>query len=205
MARYTGPKFRKDKRVGANLGLKGKRSVNNHPLDKKGLIKPGVHGARISRKPSDFGLQLTEKQKLRFMYGLLERQFRKYFEKATNMKEETGQALMRLLESRLDNIVYRCGLAASRGQARQLVNHGHVLVNGKKVDIPSFQVKVGDKVSMKPKAQNFGVVLEAMQEKEEISDWLKKKGTEYELVRLPDREELDSTINELLIIEFYSR
>lgn len=207
MARYTGPKFRKDKRVGANLALKGKRSVNKHPLDKKGLIKPGVHGPKMSnRKTSDYGIQLTEKQKLRFMYGILERQFRKYFEKASTMKEETGQALMRILEARLDNLVYRAGLASSRGQARQLVNHGHVQVNGQKVDIPSYQVRVGDKINMKPKAQSFGVVLESLKDRDNsLPDWLKKKGNEYELVRLPDREELDTTINDLLIIEYYSR
>src|SRR4030065_1344885 len=136
MARYTGPKFRLDRREGVNLFLKGKRSASpKHPIEKKGAVPPGQHGQRLlRRKRSDFGVQLREKQKVKRTYGVLERQFKRYFEEASKEKGNTGVALLQILETRLDNVVYRLGFAASRAAARQLVNHGHIRVNNEKVD-----------------------------------------------------------------------
>ncbi len=209
MARYTGPKFRLDRREGTNLQLKGKRSISaKHPLNKKGAVAPGQHGPKGDRrKTSEYGSQLREKQKVKRMYGILERQFRRYYEKAANKKGATGEALLQLLEGRLDNVIYRLGFAASRAQARQLTSHGHVLVNGKKVNIPSYSVKAGDVVSLKDKANNFLLVKEATAEvdKDKLPEWLEKKALVGKLVRLPARDEIAAEINEQAIVEFYSR
>lgn len=209
MARYTGPKFRLDRREGTNLFLKGKRSASaKHPLNKKGAVPPGQHGQKsLNKKVSEYGSQLREKQKVKRMYGLLERQFRKYYEHAANKKGATGETLLQLLETRLDNIIYRLGFAASRAQARQLTTHGHVLVNGKKVNIPSFNVKVGDVISLKSKANSFEFVKEASAEveKEKLAEWLERKALVGTLKRVPVRDELAAEINEQAIVEFYSR
>lgn len=210
MARYTGPKFRLDRREGTNLLLKGLRSTSGkHPIDKKGVVPPGQHGAKktFNRKQSNYGLQLREKQKVKRMYGVLERQFRKYFSQASKKREATGEALLHLLETRLDNIVYKLGFAFSRAQARQLTNHGHVLVNGKKVDIPSYNVKINDVISLSKKGADFEFVKEALKEtsKEKLPEWLERKGAIGKLSRLPVREELAADINEQAIVEFYSR
>ncbi len=209
MARYTGPKFRLDRREGTNLQLKGRRSASQkHPLNKKGAVPPGQHGQKgTGRKTSDYGTQLREKQKVKRMYGILERQFRRYYEKASKKKGATGEALLQLLEARLDNIVYRLGFAASRAQARQLTSHGHVLVNGKKVNIPSYSVQTGDVISLKDKANNFLLVKEASAEidKDKLPEWLEKKALVGKLNRLPAREEIAAEINEQAIVEFYSR
>lgn len=209
MARYTGPKFRLDRREGTNLFLKGKRSASaKHPLNKKGAVPPGQHGQKsLNKKVSEYGSQLREKQKVKRMYGLLERQFRKYYENAANKKGATGETLLQLLETRLDNIIYRLGFAASRAQARQLTTHGHVLVNGKKVNIPSYNVKVGDVISLKSKANSFEFVKEAVAdvEKEKLAEWLERKALVGTLKRVPVRDELAAEINEQAIVEFYSR
>lgn len=209
MARYTGPKFRLDRREGTNLFLKGKRSLSaKHPITKKGAIPPGQHGQKmLNKKRSDYGLQLREKQKVKRMYGLLERQFRKYYEQAAKKKGATGETLLQLLESRLDNVVYRLNFAFSRAQARQLTGHGHVLVNGKKVNIPSFSVKEGDVISLSNKASNFVFVKETANEfdKDKLPSWLERKGLVGNLKKLPVREEIDADINEQAIVEFYSR
>ncbi len=210
MARYTGPKFRLDRREGTNLLLKGTRSTSGkHPIDKKGAVPPGQHGQKktFSRKQSNYGMQLREKQKVKRMYGVLEKQFRKYFSQAAKKREATGEALLHLLETRLDNIVYKLGFAFSRAQARQLTNHGHVLVNGKKVDIPSFNVKINDVISLSKKGVTFEFVVEAIKETpaDKVSEWLERKGTVGKLTRLPAREELAADINEQAIVEFYSR
>jgi small subunit ribosomal protein S4 len=208
MARYIGPKFRLDRREGVNLFLKGTRSLGpKHPLAKKGAVPPGQHGAKgIKRKVSDYGLQLREKQKVRRIYGVLERQFRRYFQEASR-KGATGENLLRILETRLDNVVYRLGLAASRSQARQLVSHQHVLVNGKKVNIPSYQVKIGDVVSLSPKASEFGLVKESLKEvkEDQIPSWLERKGLSGRVSKMPAREDIGADIDEQLIVEFYSR
>lgn len=209
MARYTGPKFRLDRREGTNLLLKGKRSAGaKHPLNKKGAVPPGQHGQRsLNRKVSEYGMQLREKQKVKRMYGLLERQFRKYYEQAAKKKGATGETLLQLLETRLDNVVYRLGFANSRAQARQLTSHGHVLVNGNKVNIPSFNVKVGDVISLKNKANNFEFVKEASTEvdQEKLAEWLERKALVGKLKRVPAREDIAAEINEQAIVEFYSR
>ncbi len=208
MARYTGPKFKLDRREGVNLFLKGKRSFSGkHPIDKKGAVPPGQHGQKSLRKKySDFGLQLREKQKVKRMYGVLEKQFRRYFKEASREKGDTGVALMKALETRLDNIVYQLGFASSRAAARQLVNHGHVLVNDKKVDIPSFNVKAGDVVYLKQKSQKLDNVAEALKLRGESKpSWLERKGLVGKVVKLPQTEDVEAIANEQLIVEYYSR
>lgn len=207
MARYTGPKFKLDRREGVNLFLKGKRSSSGkHPIDKKGAVPPGQHGQRVlRRKRSDFGLHLREKQKVKRMYGVLERQFKKYFSDAAKEKGNTGVALLRTLETRLDNVIYRLGFAPSRAAARQLVNHGHVLVNNEKVDIPSFNVKTGDVVTLSDKAQKFPSVPEAIKLRDESPSWLKRQALVGKIVNLPQSEDVEQIANEQLIVEYYSR
>lgn len=207
MARYIGPKFRLDRREGTNLLLKGKRSVGGkHPIDKKGAIPPGQHGARRARKLSGYGVQLREKQKAKRMYGLLEKQFRSYYTKAMRTGEK-GEGLLRLLERRLDNVVYRLGLAVSRAQARQLVTHGHVLVDNKKMTIPSYFVKEGQVVTIKLKSQAMPGIQEGMELAQGIKmpQWLERKALVGKILRMPVREDMPLEINENLIVEFYSR
>ncbi|MBN9655383.1 30S ribosomal protein S4 [Halobacillus litoralis] len=200
MARYTGPTWKKSRRYGISLSGTGKE------LEKRPYA-PGQHGPNQRKKLSEFGLQLQEKQKLRFMYGLTERQFRRLFEEAGNMKGIHGENFMILLESRLDNIVYRLGLARTRNQARQLVTHGHVTVDGGRVDIPSYRVAPGQMISLREKSQKLNVVEEAIEVNNFVPEYLtfdedKREGT---YTRFPERSELPSEINEALIVEFYSR
>ncbi len=200
MARYTGPANRKSRRVNFSTLENGK------DLAKK-PYGPGQHGNARRGKPSNYSIQLTEKQKVRFMYGLTEKQFRKTFDKASKMKGVHGENFLRLLESRLDNLVYRIGFSNTRRGARQIVNHGHVLVNGKKVDIPSYQVKPGDVISLKEKYKSNKLINEALQStlsRVEYIDYDENK-MEAKYVRLPERSELNKDINESLIVEFYSR
>ncbi|MCY7915919.1 30S ribosomal protein S4, partial [Bacillus haynesii] len=168
---------------------------------------PGPHGPGQRKKLSEYGLQLQEKQKLRHMYGVNERQFRNLFDKAAKMAGKHGENFMILLEARLDNIVYRLGLARTRRQARQLVNHGHVLVDGSRVDIPSYQVKPGQTISLREKSQNLSVVKEAVEVNNFVPEYLTFDAEKLEgsLTRLPERSELPAEINEALIVEFYSR
>ena len=199
MARYIGPTFKKSRRYGFSVLETGKE------LRKK-TQAPGIHGTS-RKKLSEYGVQLQEKQKVRFMYGLSEKQLRKTFESAGKMKGIHGYNLLLLLESRLDNLVYRMGFTKTRKAARQLVNHGHVLVDGKRVDIPSFRVKVGSTISLRENSQNHPVVSECMNMDIAVPayvnvDKTKKVGT---YVRYPEREELNSEINESLIVEFYNR
>jgi len=208
MARYTGPKFKLDRREGANLFLKGKRSMSpKHPIERKGAVPPGQHGQRSTyRKTSSFGLQLREKQKVKRTYGVLERQFKRYFENAAKEKGNTGVALMQLLETRLDNVVYRLGFAPSRAAARQLTNHGHVLVDNKKVDIPSFNVEIGEIISLSNNAQKMPMIAEALKLKGDIiPDWLKREGLVGKVFGMPSSEELESLAEMQLIVEYYSR
>ena len=200
MARYTGPAYKKARRVGFSIGETGKELARRPH-------RPGQHGADRRGKLSDYGTQLKEKQKVRFMYGLNERQFRKTFEEAAKMKGIQGTNFLRLLESRLDNLVYRIGFATTRRGARQLVNHGHVTVNGKKVDIPSYRCKPGDVISLKEDDKNLKVVNEALEKVNKRVEFITydegKKEATY--VRMPERNELNADINESLIVEFYSR
>ncbi|HEX7456302.1 MAG TPA: 30S ribosomal protein S4 [Candidatus Nanoarchaeia archaeon] len=208
MGRYIGPKFKLDRREGANLFLKGRRSGSGkHPIDKKGAVPPGQHGQKsLRRKRSDFGLQLREKQKVKRMYGILERQFRRYFKEASKEKGNTGTALLRTLETRLDNVVYHLGFAPSRAAARQLVTHGHVRVNEKKVNVPSFNVRVGDVITLAAKAQKLPSVSEALDLRgETLPPWIKRQGLVGKVVRMPQAEDVANIANEQLIIEYYSR
>lgn len=200
MARYTGPSYKQARRVGFSITETGKE-LARRPYG------PGQHGKDRKGKLSDYGTQLKEKQKVRFMYGLNERQFRKTFDEATKLQGIHGTNFLRLLESRLDNLVYRAGFASTRRGARQLVNHGHVTVNGKKVDIPSYRVKVGDVISLKEDDKNLKVVEEALSKITKRVDFItydenKKEAT---FVRLPERNELNADINEALIVEFYNK
>ena len=200
MARYTGPSYKQARRVGFSITETGKE-LARRPYG------PGQHGKDRKGKLSDYGTQLKEKQKVRFMYGLNERQFRKTFDEASKLQGIHGTNFLRLLESRLDNLVYRAGFASTRRGARQLVNHGHVTVNGKKVDIPSYRVKVGDVISLKEDDKNLKVVEEALSKITKRVDFInydenKKEAT---FVRLPERNEFLEDIRENLIVEFYNR
>ena len=200
MARYTGSSYKQARRVGFSITETGKELA-------KRPYGPGQHGKDRKGKLSDYGVQLKEKQKVRFMYGLNERQFRKTFDEAAKLQGIHGTNFLRLLESRLDNLVYRAGFASTRRGARQLVNHGHVTVNGKKVDIPSYRVKVGDVISLKEDDKNLKVVEEALSKITKRVDFItydegKKEAT---FVRLPERNELNADINEALIVEFYNK
>ena len=200
MSRYTGASYKQARRVGFSISETGKE-LARRPYG------PGQHGNARKGKPSDYGTQLKEKQKVRFMYGLNERQFKKTFKEAEKMKGIHGTNFLRLLESRLDNLVYRIGFASTRRGARQLVNHGHVTVNGKKVDIPSYRVKVGDVISLKENDKNLKVVAESLQKITKRVDFITYDENKMEatFVRLPERNELNADINESLIVEFYNK
>jgi len=207
MARPIGPKCRLCRREGGKLFLKGARCYSfKCPLQKKGAVPPGQHGLRSGSRLSEFGRQLREKQKAKRMYGVLERQFRNYFTKASKVKRETGEALLQALESRLDNVVYRLGLAPSRSVARQLVSHGQVLVEGRRVDVPSILVRPGQVISLPTKGLKNNLVKESLKDEDrKIPKWLLRKGPVGKVVRLPKREEIENDIDEDLIVEFYSR
>lgn len=201
MARYTGPKDKLSRRYGELLNGMPTFEVAKRPY------KSGQHGQRKS-KVSEFGLLLKEKQKLRFSFGVLsEKQFVKYVDKATRANGPTGEILMQLLETRLDSLVYRMGFAPTILAARQLVGHGHVFVNGFKVDIPSYAVKAGDKISVAPKAQKLTLVTESMKNWIDVLPYIKreKNSFEAELIEVPSREQIPVTVNERMIVEYYSR
>ncbi|MDQ0272122.1 small subunit ribosomal protein S4 [Cytobacillus purgationiresistens] len=200
MARYTGPSWKLSRRLGISLSGTGKE------LEKRPYA-PGQHGPNQRKKLSEYGLQLQEKQKLRHMYGVNERQFRNLFDKAGKMTGKHGENFMILLESRLDNVVYRLGLSRTRRQARQLVNHGHIMVDGKRVDIPSYRMQPGQLITLREKSRNLDIVKEAIEVSNFVPDFVafdadKLEGT---FTRLPERSELPAEINEPLIVEFYSR
>nr|WP_314485776.1 30S ribosomal protein S4 [uncultured Kingella sp.] len=206
MARYIGPKCKLSRREGTDLYLKSAR----RSLDSKCKMEsaPGQHGAKKPRL-SGYGLQLREKQKIRRIYGVLERQFRRYFAEADRRKGSTGELLLQLLESRLDNVVYRMGFASTRAEARQLVSHKALMVNGQIVNIPSFQVKAGDVVAVREKAKKQVRIQEAMGLATQIGlpSWVSVDATKLEgtFKNVPDRAELYSDINEQLVVEFYSK
>ena len=200
MARYTGPSFKKARRVAFSVSETGKELVRRP-------YGPGQHGQDRKGKSSDYGTQLKEKQKVRFMYGLNERQFRKTFEEAAHMAGVNGTNFLRLLESRLDNLAYRIGFASTRRGARQLVNHGHVTVNGKKVDIPSYRCKPGDVISLKEDDKNLKVVTESLSKVSKRVEFITYDEGKMEAtyVRYPERNELNADVNEALIVEFYNK
>ena len=207
MARYLGPKAKLSRREGTDLFLKSaRRSVSDKC---KFDTKPGQHGRISGARTSDYGLQLREKQKVKRMYGILERQFRRYFEEADRRRGNTGANLLSLLESRLDNVVYRMGFGSTRAEARQLVSHKAILVNGKPVNIPSLMVKAGDVVSVREKSAKQARVVEALQLAGQIGfpAWVEVNADKAEGVfkKTPDRDEFAADINESLIVELYSR
>lgn len=200
MARYTGPAFKLSRRLGISLSGTGKE-LSKRPYP------PGQHGAGQRKKLSQYGMQLQEKQKLRFMYGVSESQFRTLFDRAGKQKGIIGENFMILLESRLDNLVYRLGFANSRRGSRQFVVHGHIFVNGKKLDIPSYICQVGDVISIREKSSNFDVVKDALANRNFLPAYLEfnDKDVSGKFTRLPDRSELPQEITESLIVELYSR
>lgn len=208
MARYTDANCKLCRRESEKLFLKGSRCLSEKcALERRGY-PPGQHGQNIRRKVSEYGLQLREKQKVRRIYGVLERQFHSYFEKAERKKGITGENLLQMLECRLDNVVYRLGFAPSRKAARQLVRHRHLTINGRVIDIPSYNVRVGDIIRVKDKSKSLDIIHMSLKESrgEEIP-WLRlnKAGLEGELLELPKRDEIPTPAQEQLIVELYSK
>lgn len=207
MARYTGPKCKLSRREGTDLGLKSAR----RSLDSKCKLdtKPGQHGRTSGARTSDYGQQLREKQKVRRMYGVLEKQFRRYFADAARRKGNTGELLLQALECRLDNVVYRMGFGSTRAEARQIVSHKALLVNGKPVNIPSYVVKVNDVISVREKSKTQVRIQDSLSlaESNGLPDWVSvdAKKMEGTLRAVPARDELSQEINESLIVELYSR
>jgi small subunit ribosomal protein S4 len=208
MARYRGPVEKIERRLDADLGLKGERRLNGKSALEKRPFAPGQHGQRRT-KISEYGLQLREKQKAKFMYGVSEKQFRKYFKKAANNEGNTGSNLITLIEQRLDNVVYRMGFASTRANARQFTTHGHVLVDGKKVDIPSYVVRPGQTIEIKEKSKSNPQVVRALELTAQtgLVEWVnvdkdKVCGT---FTRIPAREEVVIPVEERLIVELYSK
>jgi len=208
LARYTGPRCRLCRREGMKLFLKGDRCFTEKCAFERRSYAPGQHGqARV--KVSDYGIRLREKQRVRRIYGVQESQFRAYFQEADRQKGVTGSNLLALLERRLDNVIYRLGFANSRSQARQLVRHGHFTVNGRKVNIPSFQVRPGDEIQVKEKSKNVKPIKDALESaaRKGVPEWLlldsdNLKGT---VKALPERQHITMPIKEQLIVEFYSK
>ena len=211
MARYRGPACKLCRREGEKLFLKGTRCFTAKCAFEKRSYPPGMHGrrGRFRRKTTDFGTQLREKQKARRMYGVMERQFRRYFKDAERRKGVTGANLLQILESRLDNIVYRLGFAGSRAQARQLVTHGHFAVNDKKTDIPSYLVQPGDEIAVRGKSKQNAYFESVAQEMEHrfVQAWLSVDISTLSgrVLALPSREEIEAPLNEQVITEYYSR
>ncbi|WP_018131308.1 30S ribosomal protein S4 [Effusibacillus pohliae] len=208
MARYTGAVCRLCRREGVKLYLKGERCYSDKCAIDRRPYAPGQHG-QGRKKVSEYGLQLREKQKARRVYGVLEKQFHKYYEEAARRKGITGETLLQLLESRLDNVVYRLGFASSRAEARQLVRHGHINVNGKRVDIPSYLTNVGDVIAINEKSWESPRIKELLEaaEGKTVVGWLERdlNAKSGRIVRLPGREEIDTPVAEQMIVELYSR
>jgi len=208
MARYTGPVCRLCRRQGLKLFLKGERCFGPKCAVERRPFPPGQHGQR-RRKFSEYALQLREKQKARNIYGVLERQFRRHFEDAERLPGMTGHNLLRILESRLDNVVYRLGFADSRNQSRQIVRHGHFTLNGRRTDIPSARVKAGDVIAVHPISRDneyFQTVRETMTRKS-VPGWLSvdPQNLAGRVMALPNREDIETQVNEALVVEYYSR
>jgi len=202
MARYTGPTTRINRRFGQAIFAPNKAFERKpHP--------PGQHGPRLRRKLSDYAIGLNEKQKLRFMYGMTEKQFRLTFERAKNQRGVTGEIFLQMLECRLDNVIYRLGFAKSRSAARQFVGHGHIIVNGKKTDIPSFMVKEGDEIEVRERTSSRQLATRSMEESQArtVPEWLALNADALKATvnRIPSAEETEDSINVQLVVEYYSR
>ncbi|MEK7550669.1 MAG: 30S ribosomal protein S4 [Patescibacteria group bacterium] len=197
--RYTGPKDRLSRREGVDLFGRGSKLTRLN-------IPPGVHGPKGTRGSSQYGRQLREKQKVKRIYGVMEAQFRRYIDSAFKVKGNTGEAILSSLERRLDNVVYRLGFSPTRASARQIVSHGHAVVNGKKVNIPSYQVNISDTISIDSKALSVPEVKKSLEDKDiKIPEWLEKKAAVGKIKRLPRREDVSEPVSEQDIVEFYSR
>lgn len=209
MARYTGASCRTCRRENLKMFLKGERCYSDKCSFERRTYAPGQHGQNRFRKMSDYAIQLREKQKVRYMYGMLEGQFRRYFKVADSKKGVTGENLLIMLESRLDNILYRLGFAGSRNQARQLIRHNHFLVNERKVNIPSYEIKIGDIITLKEKSRKNELIVENLEgvARRGIPSWLELDRVKFQgLVKaLPNREEITMPIQEQLIVELYSK
>lgn len=206
MARYTDSDCRLCRREGVKLFLKGDRCLSKKCAMERRPVAPGQHGTG-RKKVSEYGTQLREKQKVKRAYGILEKQFHKYYEDATKMKGKTGENMLSLLERRLDNVVYRLGIGSSRAEARQIVNHGHIVVNGQNVNIPSYRVSAGDVVGIKESKQKKEMFKDLRETKVVLPKWLEwnPEKLEGKVIALPAREDIDLTIAEHLIVEHYSR
>ena len=207
--RYTGPRNKVSRREGVDLGLKTPGTKGHATLLKKLTLKPGQHGAgtRKRKKQSERGKQLREKQKLRFMFGVTETQLKNYYNEAVNTKGNTGVILGQLLEQRLDNVIYRLGFAPTRASARQLVNHGHVVVNDKMVSVASYRVSVGDKVAFKvgKTAKIPYIETQMANETQIVPEWIERKAEKGKILKMPDSENIEKQVGMRLVIEFYSR
>ncbi|NTW46512.1 MAG: 30S ribosomal protein S4 [Chlorobaculum sp.] len=203
MARFRGSITKVSRRLGIALSPKAEKYLERRPY------APGEHGQSRKGKVSEYALQLREKQKMKYLYGILEKQFRNYYKKAVAQRGVTGDNLVKLLERRLDNVVYRCGFSPSRAGARQLVSHGHLLVNGKKVNIPSFLVTPGDKIEFKQKSQNLDAVADSLNKASEsrIPAWIQvdKANRKAVFLAVPEREDVQEPYNEQLVVELYSK
>lgn len=201
MARYTGPKHKLQRAVGEDLNLK----TNALKVARRLAVRPGQHGAKGRRKVSSYGEQLKEKQKLKYMYGILEKQLRRLYDEASKNPTATGSALLGFLERRLDNVVYRMGWAPTRTAARQLVSHNHVQVNSGKMNIPSYRVKVGDVIILKAKTTKIPIVAELLEEEPATPVWMESKGPAGKILSLPTRTDIKEPVDEQQVIGFYSR
>ena len=209
MARYTGPRCRQCRREGMKLLLKGEKCTSPQCAFVKRAYPPGAR-PKMMRKPSNYAIQLREKQKVKRMYGLLEKQFKLYYFMATKSKAETGRLILQLLERRIDNVVFRLLFAKSRSQARQIVRHGFILVNGKKIDIPSYLIKTDDKIELRLKGNIKNTIksnIEIASKERSVASWLfmDKENYRAEVLRLPEKEDLALPVNEQLIVELYSK
>lgn len=200
MARYTGPKRRLSRREGVPLFAK-----DSEFIERKGATPPGQHGARGRRRLSEYGLQLREKQKAKRIYGVLEKQFNRYYREASRAGGSTGLTLLHALETRLDNAVYRLGFVSSRMAARQMVSHGHILVDSRKVNIPSYRLRPGQTVAILGKMLDNTQVKKSLEVSETLPQWLQRRATVGKVLRLPNRDEMEQGISEQLIVEYYSR
>lgn len=200
MSRYTGPKRRLSRREGIPLFRKDIKS-----LERKGAVPPGMRGTKVRPRVSEYGTQLREKQKAKRLFGLSEKQFRKVYEEAAKSKGATGRKMLELLECRLDNVMFRLGFAATRPEARQMVSHGHVAVNGKKVNIPSFHVSPNSLIAIYGKFIDNTQVKKNLEDNVALPGWLERKAAAGKVLRIPERDEMETVINEQLIVEYYSR
>jgi small subunit ribosomal protein S4 len=201
MARYTGSRNKLARQIGEDLGLKSNALKTARRIG----VRPGQHGAKGRRKLSDYAVQLKEKQKLKYIYGILEKQLRRQYAAATASSTSTGETLLSLLERRLDNVVYRMGWAPTRAAARQIVSHGHVTVNNKRMDVPSYQVKVNDVVVLDSQAANIPYVAVLISDEVAAPSWLSKKATVGKVERLPERVDIAENVEVQLVVEYYSR